>query len=273
MKTWHYSDEPYVPVPSSKISIPPLCYNVTNVLIDTMQLLLDETTTSPWALSFALRSLIHFLGDAHQPMHAVALFSEQFPTGDVGGNIYYFTYELGANAAQLHKVWDNAGLSYQTIYPKASFEANVSRVIQENPREELVDRIRDTNPYNWVLESAALAASVAYTMPQNQTCTEDYLNRVRQAANTQMALAGYRLGAYLNRFFEKRGLPELYTPYTKELLRVTISEIVAWVICVVCAVYLVADRVYSFCKSKKLSNDETGKTTPMLKEDHELEDQ
>jgi len=30
--------------------------------------------------------LLHLIGDIHQPLHCTAVFSEQFPNGDKGGN-------------------------------------------------------------------------------------------------------------------------------------------------------------------------------------------
>ena len=30
--------------------------------------------------------LMHLVGDIHQPLHCAAVFSEQFPNGDKGGN-------------------------------------------------------------------------------------------------------------------------------------------------------------------------------------------
>ncbi|OHT02805.1 class I nuclease [Tritrichomonas foetus] len=272
MKTWHYADEPYIPEDSPEIRVPPICYNVTDICRDTMELLLDKTTTSPWALSFALRSLIHFLGDSHCPMHAVALFTKDLPTGDAGGNLYKFTNELGANAAQLHKIWDNAGLSYQTLYPKSTFEANVSRLIKNHPKSLYEKRIQETNPYTWILESFQVAKEVAYSTPQGQTPSEDYFQRVREAADTQLAIAGYRLGAFLNKFFEKRGLPELYTPFSKQEKKIKISEVVAWILVALCVVYLGCERLFSILKRHNIVIPK-GKTDQILKDDNELDDQ
>ena len=37
-------------------------------------------------LSFALRLVIHYVGDIHQPLHAVAKVDSEYPDGDRGGN-------------------------------------------------------------------------------------------------------------------------------------------------------------------------------------------
>lgn len=242
MKTWHYSDEPYIVEPADEISIPPPCYNVTNFCNEAIKFLLDKSTTSPWSLSFGLRSYIHFLGDAHQPEHATALFSNEFKTGDVGGNLYYFDSQFGANAGQLHKLWDNAGLQYQFTKPLETFEANVSKLIKDFPKSKYEDSISDENAYHWVLESLDCAKRVAYTAKNNQKLEESYLLRVRETANDRLVLAGYRLGYFLKKFFEIRGLPKLYTPFSKEQTKIRASEIIAWIIDALCIVYLILDK-------------------------------
>ncbi len=54
------------------------------------------------ARALALTWILHLVGDAHQPLHGVALFTRQrFITGDRGGNDIL----LGARGS-LHRVWD-----------------------------------------------------------------------------------------------------------------------------------------------------------------------
>jgi hypothetical protein len=45
------------------------------------------------------------IGDIHQPLHAVALFNEQFPKGDQGGNLFLIKYNK--NIGNLHKLFDS----------------------------------------------------------------------------------------------------------------------------------------------------------------------
>ena len=37
-------------------------------------------------LSYALRLLIHYIGDIHQPLHAISRVDSKYPKGDAGGN-------------------------------------------------------------------------------------------------------------------------------------------------------------------------------------------
>ena len=54
--------------------------------------------------SFALRLLMHYVGDVHQPLHGSSRYSSEYPTSDVGGNL--FTLENYDGSKNLHAAWD-----------------------------------------------------------------------------------------------------------------------------------------------------------------------
>jgi len=60
--------------------------------------------------SFALRMLIHYVGDIHQPEHSTALVNSEFPSGDRGGNSEKIPSKSGVD--NLHFVWDSAIYEY-----------------------------------------------------------------------------------------------------------------------------------------------------------------
>jgi len=57
------------------------------------------------AKSYALRLLIHYLGDIHQPLHASSRVDSRYPKGDRGGNSFRVPSIDGAS--NLHSVWDS----------------------------------------------------------------------------------------------------------------------------------------------------------------------
>ena len=63
------------------------------------------------AKSYALRLLIHYLGDIHQPLHAVALVDDKYPKGDAGGNFIHLPPK--GQVKNLHSVWDSLIYSRQ----------------------------------------------------------------------------------------------------------------------------------------------------------------
>lgn len=60
--------------------------------------------------SFALRLIIHYVGDLHQPLHAVAEVDSKYPSGDQGGNAESLPSICGAG--NLHAVWDSVAYNY-----------------------------------------------------------------------------------------------------------------------------------------------------------------
>lgn len=54
--------------------------------------------------SYALRLLIHYLGDIHQPLHCLSRIDSNYPAGDVGGNDFPLPNHY--EAKNLHSVWD-----------------------------------------------------------------------------------------------------------------------------------------------------------------------
>jgi len=60
--------------------------------------------------SFALRLVIHYAGDIHQPLHAVSEVDNTYPSGDRGGNSEKIPSVDGVNC--LHALWDSVVYSY-----------------------------------------------------------------------------------------------------------------------------------------------------------------
>ena len=61
-------------------------------------------------LSVALRFLIHFVGDIHQPLHCLARIDDVYPAGDKGGNGFPVPNHYSAD--NLHSVWDSVIYEY-----------------------------------------------------------------------------------------------------------------------------------------------------------------
>ncbi len=120
---WHYVDTPYLDEGGSISDYPKysginLDTNITKVMSDIVNWLKntgDYKTTKTYTTitshyneadskSIALRLLIHFVGDVHQPLHALNRLDPEFPTGDAGGNAFPLTYHYDVD--ELHALWD-----------------------------------------------------------------------------------------------------------------------------------------------------------------------
>jgi hypothetical protein len=62
--------------------------------------------------SFALRLIIHYVGDLHQPLHTVAGISDKYPKGDAGGNFEHVPDTDNKGVTNLHAIWDSVSYSY-----------------------------------------------------------------------------------------------------------------------------------------------------------------
>jgi len=173
----------------------------------------------------ALACLMHVVGDIHQPLHAI--------DRDRGGNDFPVSGvpELWLNLAEngqpvtetnpgkyqrLHAFWDFA---YRYDVPPAarpeiklmygagnSANPNVKRL--EAEAKSLMRFLPDNNALlaetdagKWVAESNALACNFAFETPRGATPSHEYVKRANLEASRRVVLAGYRLGALLNRVF------------------------------------------------------------------------
>ena len=67
--------------------------------------------------SFALRLVIHYLGDVHQPLHAVSEVDHYYPKGDAGGNFEHVPEVGDTGVTNLHSIWDSVIYEFPG-YPK-----------------------------------------------------------------------------------------------------------------------------------------------------------
>lgn len=105
--------------------------------------------------ALALSWVLHLVGDAHQPLHGVALFTDQrFVTGDRGGNDIMIT-ERGS----LHRVWDGL-LGDDTSIGAVSRSAARSRATRHVVK--LAAEAQDLAVDHWLDEGCELARTHVY---------------------------------------------------------------------------------------------------------------
>lgn len=133
----------------------------------------------------ALRRLIHWVGDSHQPMHATTRVSAVHPRGDRGGNDFRLSHK--ASAPNLHALWDD-GLGMR--HSRGSAATMLARYPQA---------IGTLDPQQWVLESHAIGRQFAYQgILEGGLPSSVYLLKARAIAEQRIVLAGLRLAALLN---------------------------------------------------------------------------
>jgi len=73
------------------------------------------------AYSTALRLIIHYVGDIHQPLHSTSRVDDKYPAGDRGGNSVRMPSRGGAS--NLHAVWDSVVYKHAG-YAQLPFSSN-----------------------------------------------------------------------------------------------------------------------------------------------------
>lgn len=132
----------------------------------------------------ALRFLIHFIADVHQPLHAE-------DNDDKGGNAV--RVYLGGERTNLHRVWDSDVVD---IFGDDA-DRTVAAIITPARRRAW----SSGTPADWANESHAIARDLIYPALRGRHALRlpaDYAWRVRATTQTQLAKAAVRLAWVLN---------------------------------------------------------------------------
>jgi hypothetical protein len=181
---WHYID---IPLGDSRIDLARECPSGYCVTAKTEQFLaaLKDPSADRNAKAQALRFVIHFIGDMHQPLH-------DEDNGDKGGNTRHVIFD--GHPDKLHWVWDT-GLLHHVNRNPAAFAAELeSRITPQDRAEWQKGTIED-----WVMEGHRLAQKVAYGDLSNENpapITAAYEQQADAVIEIQLEKAGVRL-AYL----------------------------------------------------------------------------
>jgi S1/P1 Nuclease len=134
----------------------------------------------------ALKYLVHFIGDVHQPLHA----SNDHDRG--GNDVAVMFMGLPTN---LHAVWDSSITAPAVKGDERSYALQLVREITPAKRR----RWSRGDPVSWANESHRIAARVIYKLlPHGGTLPDSYGNEALPIVNEQLERAGVRLGMVLN---------------------------------------------------------------------------
>lgn len=194
---WHFISLPYSA--DGTPTRPPPSENLIWA-IQRSENILTNANTKPRKKTIYLRFLAHFVGDAHQPLHCIDRYSQQYPHGDKSGLLVSI---IAPNANNLHAYWDEgAGLfrGSDSKYPLTTKAVKkLAEIISlKYPPSYFGNKSNDLNPQDWTEESFTLAKNFVYNIPDNSTPSTNYTTQAQQIAARQIALAGYRLANLLN---------------------------------------------------------------------------
>jgi hypothetical protein len=201
-KPLHFIDLPFsldaTPLPAGV----PEPDNIVKALEDNVQIL--KTSTDQDARAQALRLIIHFVGDIHQPLHCATRVSSANPDGDRGGNLVSIT--VAGKKTNLHSYWDGGIGAFPKTGPNfappplSEIAPAAAKAMSGNPATNRKLKLNQPLNFNgWADESFALAKSTAYNgMTNGATPTAAYNTKALKVARQRVAWGGYRLAALLN---------------------------------------------------------------------------
>lgn len=166
-----------------------------------------------WSDRDALRYVVHFVGDIHQPLHAIA-------DADQGGNCEHLNPQVG-QAKNLHALWDGELINELNLSDKAlasDLEGQIERLDPEERSELSSGSVED-----WTWESHELAITDVYKQLRIPTeavefpasCADAplaigelqldistaYVSNMRPVVEEQLIKGGLRLAKLLNETF------------------------------------------------------------------------
>lgn len=153
---------------------------------------LADVTASTVDRVEALKHLVHFVGDVHQPLHTVA--------DNTGENTLHVTFYTDPTTnhqekTNLHAVWDS-GLIRHLYW---DWGAYVNWIESDWLPGKDLDALESGTAVDWALEAHQVAIESAVKgVAENQVLDNAYVAQMRPQLDRQLAVAGLRLARILN---------------------------------------------------------------------------
>lgn len=197
--TWHYVDIPfemksYDPQRDGKDG-----NNVIEKVISFAQVLNDRTADRKERIE-ALRFLVHFVGDLHQPLHCAER------NEDKGGNFCKVTVLDDPEMSNLHRIWDTTLLKRSMVVDGKELKPKeYADKLNEAITPDMAKKWMNQLPREWADQAHQLAVQVVYAgIPINDEPTridDKYIANAQPVIDQQLQRGGVRLAEVLNRIF------------------------------------------------------------------------
>ena len=166
--------------------------NIHTALLKCMGDLQSQATTKDQK-TVALKFLIHFIGDLHQPMHVSR-------SEDRGGNSIQVQF-LG-KGTNLHSLWDSGLLNRQALS-----DNQLVGKLEARGNAKFASYTQQSDLFQWLYESYKISTKLYGEVEKNNVLDESYYISHIDIVNQRLLLGGQRLATMLN-FLFKDGLPQ-----------------------------------------------------------------
>jgi hypothetical protein len=203
-RNWHFVD---IPVSATRYDASRDCDSNDCVVFrieDLKKTLADEAQPTEKRL-FALKMLVHLVGDVHQPLHAAERDNRDGDSDHGGNKVPVHFLDRREGRLNLHHVWDDEIL-----------DANMQGADPEDYGATLNDKINDTNRTEWSgVKSAEAWANESHLEARDHAyrgvppiemidprdpfdLDQDYYDQASPVVDRQLSKAGIRLAQLLN---------------------------------------------------------------------------
>jgi hypothetical protein len=187
---WHFVDIP-ISAPAYDPARDCAGGNCVVSKIEQFAATLHDTSAPPQTRLEALKFLAHFVGDAHQPLHAS-------DNNDRGGNEVHVTFN--GHRSNLHAVWDTGILAPAVNDDERSCALGLHRQITLAETASW----QTGTPAEWANESHAIAVKLIYAgLAHSGTLPADYERTALPVIDEQRERAGIRLAVLLDQALNK----------------------------------------------------------------------
>lgn len=190
-KTWHYKNidknKTFETAPNIKEG------NIVDAIYEQVEVL-NDTSSSYNDKSLALKMVIHFLGDIHQPLHLGR-------ASDKGGN--YHRVKFFKNSANLHSVWDTRLVDSAHKWSHTEWQEEIDRLPDDKNRSLLIGG----SPATWGKETYEICKEVYESTPEATNIEYDYISKWTPTIEMQLLKGGLRLADVLNSTFDPEYVP------------------------------------------------------------------
>lgn len=191
---WHYIRTPIV----RDIMAAPPDIPKPNVLTASIaqSLILQDASSTNSQKAWALRMLIHLIGDLHQPLHVATLVNTQFPRGDLNG----LKFLLKARYKTLHYFWDVGGgiLAYKKKIHFRRHQLVKSLRSQSNSKDTVLRQSPTQAIEQWVNDAYRIADRDVYQLQTNTKIDGSYRKHAKKISRQQLIEAAQHLAQLLN---------------------------------------------------------------------------
>lgn len=184
---WHYVNLPlglnyddfvnYVKEDNSLNVYKALMFNIKN---------LQSTTSTPEEKAFALKMVIHLVGDLHQPMHVSQ-------AEDLGGNKIKLKFQ--GKETNLHSLWDSGLIEYN------GFTFTEMATALDNVSAAKVKEWQSDDVFKWLYESYQISSQLYTEVKDGQELDYTYYPIHAEIYKLRVQQAGIRLAGLLNSFY------------------------------------------------------------------------